>query len=53
MLLLSALVTFITAGILYYLLMRYTKPVKVDVFYFLYTIELIALGSFIYFMYLT
>lgn len=53
MLILSALVTFITAGILYYLLTKYRKPVKVDVFYFLYTVELISLGSFIYFMYLT
>lgn len=53
MLLLSALVTFITAGILYYLLMKYRKPVKVDVFYLLYSIELISLGSFIYFLYLS
>lgn len=52
MLLLSAFVTFLTAGILYYLLTKYRKPVKADVFYVLYCIELIALGSFIYFLYL-
>ena len=52
MIILSALVTFITAGILYYLLTRYHKPVNTDVIYVLYCIELISLGFFIYFLYL-